>query len=55
MGNFNGWDIEICGSDINQRVLQVARKGYTGKIRSGLPNRIIYEILYGREGAPSDQ
>ena len=27
MGNFNGWDIEICGSDINQRVLQVARKG----------------------------
>ena len=27
MGNFNGWDIEICGSDINQRVLQTARKG----------------------------
>jgi chemotaxis protein methyltransferase CheR len=26
-GNFNGWDIEICGSDINQRVLQTARKG----------------------------
>jgi chemotaxis protein methyltransferase CheR len=26
-GNFNGWDIEICGSDINQRVLQAARKG----------------------------
>jgi len=25
--NFNGWDIEICGSDINQRVLQAARKG----------------------------
>ena len=24
---FNGWDIEICGSDINQRVLQTARKG----------------------------
>lgn len=25
--NFHGWDIEIHGSDINQRVLQVARKG----------------------------
>ncbi|MEW6107885.1 MAG: protein-glutamate O-methyltransferase CheR [Nitrospirota bacterium] len=25
--NFYGWDIEIHGSDINQRVLQVARKG----------------------------
>jgi chemotaxis protein methyltransferase CheR len=25
--NFNGWDIEIYGSDINQRVLQTARKG----------------------------
>ncbi|MEW6068838.1 MAG: protein-glutamate O-methyltransferase CheR [Nitrospirota bacterium] len=24
---FNGWDIEIFGSDINQRVLQVARSG----------------------------
>lgn len=26
-GNFSGWDIEIYGSDINQRVLQSARKG----------------------------
>lgn len=26
-GDFNGWDIEIYGSDINQRVLQAARKG----------------------------
>ncbi len=26
-GNFLGWDIEIYGSDINQRVLQTARKG----------------------------
>jgi len=26
-GDFNGWDIEVYGSDINQRVLQVARKG----------------------------
>jgi chemotaxis protein methyltransferase CheR len=26
-GTFDGWDIEICGSDINQRVLQTARKG----------------------------
>lgn len=26
-GNFNGWDIEIHGSDINQRVLQTARRG----------------------------
>jgi chemotaxis protein methyltransferase CheR len=26
-GFFHGWDIEICGSDINQRVLQVARRG----------------------------
>lgn len=26
-GIFNGWDIEIHGSDINQRVLQTARKG----------------------------
>ena len=26
-GMFNGWDIEVYGSDINQRVLQVARKG----------------------------
>ena len=26
-GDFNGWDIEIYGSDINQRVLQTARKG----------------------------
>jgi len=26
-GNFVGWDIEIYGSDINQRVLQAARKG----------------------------
>ncbi|MEJ2695904.1 MAG: CheR family methyltransferase [Candidatus Sulfobium sp.] len=25
--NLNGWDIEIHGSDINQRVLQIARKG----------------------------
>jgi chemotaxis protein methyltransferase CheR len=24
---FNGWDVEVIGSDINQRVLQVARKG----------------------------
>lgn len=24
---FNGWDIEICGSDINQTVLRTARKG----------------------------
>ncbi len=27
MRNFNDWDIEIHGSDINQRVLQTARKG----------------------------
>lgn len=26
-GYFNGWDIDIYGSDINQRVLQTARKG----------------------------
>jgi chemotaxis protein methyltransferase CheR len=26
-GSFRGWDIEIYGSDINQRVLQTARKG----------------------------
>ncbi len=26
-GNFTGWDIEIYGSDINQRVLQAARRG----------------------------
>lgn len=26
-GDFHGWDIEIHGSDINQRVLQTARKG----------------------------
>jgi chemotaxis protein methyltransferase CheR len=26
-GNFNGWNVEIFGSDINQRVLQVARSG----------------------------
>ncbi len=26
-GDFDGWDIEIHGSDINQRVLQTARKG----------------------------
>lgn len=26
-GYFNGWDIEIYGSDINQRVLQSARRG----------------------------
>ncbi len=26
-GYFNGWDVEIYGSDINQRVLQTARKG----------------------------
>jgi chemotaxis protein methyltransferase CheR len=26
-GHFNGWDIEIYGSDINQRVLQTARRG----------------------------
>jgi len=26
-GIFSGWDIEIVGSDINQRVLQVAREG----------------------------
>lgn len=26
-GNFEGWDVEIYGSDINQRVLQSARKG----------------------------
>ena len=26
-GDFSGWDIEIYGSDINQRVLQAARKG----------------------------
>lgn len=25
--SFNGWDVEIHGSDINQRVLQTARKG----------------------------
>lgn len=31
-GNFEGWDIEIHGSDINQRVLQVARKGVYRKI-----------------------
>ena len=26
-GSFRGWDVEIYGSDINQRVLQTARKG----------------------------
>jgi chemotaxis protein methyltransferase CheR len=26
-GHFNGWDIEVHGSDINQRVLQTARRG----------------------------
>ena len=26
-GLFNGWDVEIYGSDINQRVLQTARRG----------------------------
>ena len=26
-GGFSGWDVEIMGSDITQRVLQVARKG----------------------------
>ncbi|MGE5892879.1 MAG: CheR family methyltransferase, partial [bacterium] len=26
-GQFSGWDIEVVGSDINQRVLQVAREG----------------------------
>ncbi len=26
-GGFSGWDVEIVGSDITQRVLQVARKG----------------------------
>jgi chemotaxis protein methyltransferase CheR len=26
-GEFRGWDVEIYGSDINQRVLQTARKG----------------------------
>lgn len=30
-GDFNGWDIEIHGSDINQRVLQTARRGIYGK------------------------
>lgn len=30
-GRFFGWDIEIIGSDISQRVLQVARKGIYGK------------------------
>lgn len=30
-GHFHGWNIEIFGSDINQRVLQAARKGIYGK------------------------
>jgi chemotaxis protein methyltransferase CheR len=30
-GRFYGWNIEIFGSDINQRVLQVARSGIYGK------------------------
>lgn len=30
-GDFNGWDVEIYGSDINQRVLQTARKGWYRK------------------------
>ncbi len=30
-GRFFGWDIQITGSDISQRVLQVARRGIYGK------------------------
>ncbi len=30
-GRFFGWDIQITGSDISQRVLQVARRGVYGK------------------------
>ncbi len=30
-GRFLGWDIQIIGSDISQRVLQVARKGIYGR------------------------
>lgn len=30
-GRFFGWDIQITGSDISQRVLQVARKGVYGR------------------------
>lgn len=30
-GRFFGWDIQVTGSDISQRVLQVARKGVYGK------------------------
>ncbi len=30
-GGFSGWDVEIFGNDISQRVLQVGRKGVYGK------------------------
>lgn len=36
-GLFHGWDVEVVGSDINQRVLHVAREGAYGKNSFRMP------------------
>jgi chemotaxis protein methyltransferase CheR len=47
-GLFEGWDIEIYGSDINQRVLQVARKGIYRK-NSFRTTELYYQKKYFTE------
>lgn len=48
-GNFEGWDIEIHGSDINQRVLQTARKGVYRKISFRTMDAYIQKKYFNQE------
>jgi chemotaxis protein methyltransferase CheR len=48
--NFYGWDIEIYGSDINQRVLRVARNGIYGKNSFRVTERYFLNKYFKEEG-----
>lgn len=50
-GNFEGWDIEIHGSDINQRVLQTARKGVYRKISFRTMDAYIKKKYFNQENS----
>lgn len=48
--NFHGWDIEIFGSDINQRVLRVARNGIYGKNSFRITEHYFLDKYFKEEG-----
>ncbi|MCX7793283.1 MAG: protein-glutamate O-methyltransferase CheR [Thermodesulfovibrionales bacterium] len=50
-GRFFGWDIQITGSDISQRVLQVARKGVYGKNSFRQTDSYYIKKYFREEGA----